>query len=95
MRFHDWEVIPTPPEVYAAVYKAHSLKTFSSFTDPTGTFRGGPGEEGRIETVLGLEGADYPLFALRTTFPLDETGKQCGDWVHEYYLIVAVKEVES
>ena len=84
--------IPTTAEVFAVLRARHhnDMKCFSSFSDPTGTFMGGPGERGRMETAYCLEGADFPLIEARTTWDISqEKPHERMNEAHEYWLIVA------
>lgn len=83
----------TSAEVYAVIHARHSddLKPFSSFSDPDGTFNGGAGVLGRMETEYGLKNADYPLIGIKSTWPISQTGKALKR-SHEYWLCVNQKE---
>lgn len=97
VRFHDMPAFVTSAEVWAVLKARHGdvLKCFSSFSDPTGTFNGGPGLEGRMETTYCLPGADYPLIGARTTWKINpEKEYERVDTQHTYYLFVAIKEAE-
>lgn len=97
MIFHGHEVVATTEELYGAIFQEHGAEftVHSSFSDPTGTFQNGPGEEGRMETMWGFDGADIPLIGSRQTWPInpespsDRVGMKCA-----YYIVVAKKERE-
>lgn len=59
--FHGYYALPTTAEVYDALFSEHQrdMDVFSTFTNA---------DQGPIETVWGIRGADYPLIALRTTY---------------------------
>ena len=94
---HDRPAVSTSAEVWAVIRARHfpQLKVFSSFSDPDGTFQGGPGDKGRMETTYGLEGADYPLIGARTTWTIDrEKPYRRMNEQHEYFLFIAMKDRE-
>lgn len=82
--------IPTTPEVWAVIHVSHRghLQVYSSFSDPTGTFQGGPGEYGVMETEYILDGTDYPILKARTEWNI--RGSQRRNETHKYWLCVAV-----
>jgi hypothetical protein len=93
MSMSDFTKVQTTHEVWLAIHAAHELQVFSSFSDPTGTFAGGPGEVGGMETGYGLRGTDFPLLWARTTWrigPNDERSEE----KHEYWLCIG-KEAEQ
>jgi|SRR3569832_230369 len=95
--FHSHRAFTTSAEVWAVIHARHRgiLKVHSSFSDPSGTFNGGPGETGKMETTYGLPSADYPLIGARTTWRIDpEKPHERMDEQHEYFLICAMKEDE-
>jgi hypothetical protein len=95
MKFHDFDVIPTSEEVFAVIYARHKdMAVFSSFSDPTGTYMGGSGELGRMETVWGLRGAGQPLVCVRTQYTLDDQGSQLGPRQSDYFIVVATPPAE-
>lgn len=65
--------ITTSPEVYHVIFARHSeqLGVFKSFSDPDGTFNGGPGERGRMETAWGFKGCEWPLLYAQTTWDIN------------------------
>jgi len=91
----NYKRIPTSAEVCAVIRVRHSkeLTVFSTFSDPDGTFNGGPGEFGRMETSYGFNGfnCDYPLIEYRTTWEIDhdQPSKRVNE-KHEYWLCVAL-----
>lgn len=87
----DFTKVPTTREVYVAIRSEHELDLFASFSDPDGTFNGGPGEVGRMETGYGLKGTDFPLLWIRTTWQITPSGKRADEW-HDYWLCVGKKE---
>lgn len=89
--------VATSAEVYAVLFARHgnSLKPFSSFSDPDGTFMGRDGSEGRMDTEYGFEGADAPTIGIRTTWPITRNADGLsvdGEHGHQYWLCI-VKEV--
>lgn len=95
--FHGRRALITSAEVWAVLRARHapSMKVFSCFSDPSGTFNGGPGERGVMETVYGLDGADCPLMGARTSWKINPE-KPCEriDEQHEYFLFLAMQEDE-
>ncbi len=89
----DFVKIPSTAEVWAVIHASHKgrLQVFSSFSDPTGTFQGGPGEHGVMETCYSLGGTDFPIMKARTEWNIGPDGKK-SDEVSRYWLCVAVKE---
>jgi hypothetical protein len=89
----DYQKIPTTKAVADAIRAAHGeqLKPFASFSDPTGTFMGGPGEVGRMETGFGIDGTDYPILWIRTTWNIVPDGGDTNK-EHRYWLCVAKEE---
>ena len=84
--------IPTSAEVAAVIRARHhkQLKCFESFSDPDGTFNGGPGERGRMETAYGFEGAECPILCCKTTWDIDgRYPHRRINETHEYWLCVA------
>lgn len=95
--FHSHRAFITSAEVWAVLRARHGgiLKVHSSFSDPSGTFNGGSGEEGRMETTYGLPSADSPLIGARTVWRINpEKPHERIDERHEYFLFVAIKEDE-
>jgi hypothetical protein len=87
----DFVKVPTSREVWQAIHAAHDLKVYSSFSDPTGTFMGGPGEVGRMETGYSLPATDLPILWACTTWPIGPDGTRGGE-AHEYWLCVGKEE---
>ncbi len=88
-RFHNYRAVVTSPQVWDAIRERHEVTQFSSFSDPTGTFMGGPGEIGTMETTYGLRGADYPFIGARKhaitllaewTLCIELNGSMWDDW---------------
>lgn len=92
---NEFERIPTSPEVYAVIRARHGsqMTVYATFSDPDGTFNGGPGERGRMETVWGIEGCDFPILEARTTWDIDpdQSHKRINE-KHEYWLLIGRKE---
>jgi hypothetical protein len=93
VHFHSYPAYVTSREVWAVLHAAHqNLKHFGSFSDPTGTFNGGPATEGRMETSYGLPGADLPLIGVSTRWDIDpaDTAKRVNErstfylFAHDY-----------
>lgn len=89
----DFVSIPTTPEVWAVIHASHKgrVQVYSSFSDPTGTFQGGPGERGVMETAYSLGGTDWPIMRARSEWDIDADGKRSNE-THKYWLCVAVRE---
>ena len=83
--------IPTTPEVWAVIHASHRghLRLYSSFSDPDGTFRGGAGVYGVMETEYSLDGTDYPILKARTEWNI--RGSQRLNETNKYWLCVAVR----
>jgi hypothetical protein len=93
--FHDWDAVPTSSGVFDAIQSCHpDMKVFSSMSDPKGTAFGGSGELSVMETTWGLPGADFPLVGMRSTWNLNSEGDRHGNGEHQFWLIVAKREVE-
>jgi hypothetical protein len=69
----DYVEITTSPEVYHVIFARHGerLKAFETFSDPDGTFHGGPGERGCMVTVWGFDGCDWPILKAQTVWDID------------------------
>lgn len=83
--------ISTSAEVWAVIKARHGkdLKVFESFSDPGGTFNGGPGERGRMMTAYGFDGAPEPIIKAQTTWRIDpEKPHQRIDEEHYYWLCI-------
>jgi hypothetical protein len=87
----DFVKVPTTREVWAVIRASHAeqIAVFASFSDPTGTFNGGPGEEGCMETGYGIRGTDYPILWARTTWRIEPDSHARHDERHEYWLCIA------
>jgi hypothetical protein len=68
-----WVEITTSPEVYHVIVARHGaqLKVYETFSDPDGTFNGGPGERGRMVTSWGYDGCDWPMLKTQNTWEID------------------------
>lgn len=88
--FHQYPCFETSAEVWAVLFARHGdeLEPISSFSDPTGTFAGGTGDQGRMETCYRLRGADLPLLGVRTTWDIGKNDEQINKR-HQYFLIIA------
>ncbi len=85
----------TSAEVYAVIMAKHrdQMACFESFSDPDGTFNGGPGIRGRMDTVWGIAGCDYPILEIQTRWDIDPTQPHKRiDEDHSYFLLMAEKE---
>lgn len=82
--------ITTSAEVYAVIFARHKdqLVPLSSFSDPDGTFHGGPGDIGRMDTEYGFKSADAPLIGISTTWEILFNGSNFynGERTHQYWL---------
>lgn len=92
----DCTKIPTSAEVYSVIFARHldQLVVYASFSDPTGTWMGGPGDTGRMETVWAFKGADWPILEAKTTWTIDPA-KPSHERInerHEYWLLMSKKE---
>lgn len=89
----DYKLIATSAEVWAVIKARHhdDLVPMSSFSDPDGTFNGGSGERGRMETSYGFRGADYPMMEARTTWRIVPGDYKRHDETHEYWLCIPSK----
>jgi hypothetical protein len=88
----DYQKVPTTLDVWRVIHRDHELVPFASFSDPTGTFNGGPGEVGRMETGYGIRGTDYPILWARTTWKIDPQDSGRRDEKHEYWLCIAKEQ---
>lgn len=96
--FHSTRAFVTSAEVWAVIHARHGgvLKVHSTFSDPDGTFNGGPGEVGVMETTYGLPSADYPLIGARSRWRIDpEKPHKRFNETNEYFLFVAIKETDT
>lgn len=87
----DFIKVPTSRAVWQAIHAAHMPSVYASFSDPTGTFCGGPGEIGRMETGYCLPGTDFPILWARTTWNIGPNDER-NDERHEFWLCVGKKE---
>jgi hypothetical protein len=91
----DFERIPTSPEVYAVIMARHRehMTCYGSFSDPDGTFNGGPGERGRMVTTWAIAGCDFPILEIRTSWDIDhEKPHKRINEKHEHWLCVGKRE---
>lgn len=90
----EYRKVTTSAEVWAVIKAKHGkdLVVFSSFSDPDGTFCGGSGGTGRMETAYGFVNADYPIMEAKTTWEisLDQPHKRINE-AHEYWLCLPIK----
>lgn len=89
----DFVKIPSTAEVWAVIHASHKgrMQLHSSFSDPDGTFNGGAGVRGVMETGYSLGGTDYPILLARSEWDIAPDGKRSNE-THRYWLCVAVKE---
>ena len=83
--------ITTSAEVWAVIKARHGndLSVFESFSDPDGTFNGGPGEIGRMMTAYGFKGATEPIIKAETMWRIDPDRPHARiDEKHHYWLCV-------
>ena len=83
--------ITTSAEVWAVIKARHGndLSVFESFSDPDGTFNGGPGEIGRMMTTYGFKGASEPIIKAETMWRIDPDRPHARiDETHTYWLCV-------
>lgn len=92
--FHGFPCYETTPEVWAVIRARHGtqMKVHSTFSDPHGDFMGGGSGQGRMETVYGLAGADFPLIGARTTWDIGEKEHERLNQHTKYFLMIAQKE---
>ena len=86
--------IPTSAEVIACIRIKHDkdLRVFSSFSDPDGTWQGGPGYHGRMETEYAFAFQSIPLFKIEATWDIPVYGNKRMNEETKYWLCVAEKE---
>ena len=86
--------IPTSAEVIACIRIKHDkdLRVFSSFSDPDGTWQGGPGEKGRMMTEYCFKFQSIPLFKMETTWEIGNPSWERKNEKTEYWLCVADNE---
>ena len=85
----------TSAEVYAVIMAKHrdQMVAFETFSDPEGTFNGGPGEIGRMDTVWGIAGCNYPILEIKTRWDIDpEQPHKRINQTHSYFLLMAERE---
>lgn len=91
----DYTRLATSAEVYAVIMAKHrdQMASFATFSDPDGTFNGGPGAVGRMDTVWGIAGCDYPILEIQTRWDIDpEQPHKRVNQAHSYFLLMAKKE---
>jgi len=91
----DFVRVTTSAEVWAVIRARHGkdMVPFSSFSDPDGTFNGGPGEVGRMETTYGFAGSDFEFIGARTTWDIDPSRLHVRvNEEHRYWLSLPKKE---
>lgn len=92
---NEFERIPTSAEVYAVLRARHGdqMRVYASFSDPDGTFNGGPGEIGRMDTIWSIDGCDFPILEIKTTWDIDPVRPhQRTNVESSYWLLVGRKE---
>lgn len=91
----DYTRLITSAEVYAVIMAKHrdQMASFATFSDPDGTFNGADGTRGRMDTVWGIAGCDYPILEINTRWDIDpaQPHKRINQ-THSYFLLMAVKE---
>lgn len=89
----DFVSIPTTHEVWAVIHASHKgrIHVFSSFSDPDGTFHGGDGTHGRMETAYSLGGTDLPIMRARSEWDIGPDGTKANEQ-HHYWLCVGIPE---
>jgi hypothetical protein len=91
----DYSRLITSAEVYAVIMAKHrdQMRAFGSFSDPDGKFNGSPGLQGRMDTVWGIEGCDFPILEIQTTWDIDQSAPHKRvDQRHTYFLLMAEKD---
>lgn len=91
----DYTRLVTSAEVYAVIMAKHrdQMAAFATFSDPDGTFNGGPGIRGRMDTVWGIAGCDYPILEINPYWDIDPTQPHKRvDQANSYFLLMAKKE---
>lgn len=95
MDVSDYTRLITSAEVYSAIMARHfdQMKPFTTFGDPGGTFNGGPGAVGRMDTIWGIAGCDYPILEIQTRWDIDpEHPHKRINQTHSYFLLMAMRE---
>jgi hypothetical protein len=90
----DYTRLVTSAEVYAVIMAKHrdQMASFATFSDPDGTFYGGCGV-GRMDTVWGIAGCDYPILEIQTRWDIDpDQPHKRVNQTHSYFLLMAKKE---
>lgn len=89
----DFVKVSTTPEVWAVIHASHKgrLQLYGTFSDPDGTFGGGSGERGVMDTGYSLDNTDYPILWARTEWDIAPDGKRSNE-THRYWLCVAIRE---
>lgn len=95
--FHQHPCFETSAEVWAVLFARHrdELEPTSSFSDPTGTFAGGAGDRGCMETCYRLRGADFPILGARTTWDIGEKEYEQLNRHTDYFLIIARNDADE
>lgn len=98
MSGRGYEITETSAEVWAVIRAKHhaDLVPFSTFSDPDGTMFGGSGQNGRMETAYGFQGADFPIMEAVTTWDIDrsEPYKRLNE-KHRYWLCLPRKSEDD
>ena len=86
--------IQTSAEVIACIRIKHKddLAVFSSFSDPDGTWQGGPEKTGRMMTEYCFKFQSIPLFKMETTWEIGNPSWNRKNEKTEYWLCVPEKE---
>ena len=90
----DYSSVKTTAEVAAVMRASHpEMMYFGSFSDPDGTYQGGPGTKGTMETTFGFAMQDFPTLRIRTTWAIDKDQREVdGSRKHEYWLCVGKED---
>jgi len=91
----DYTRLATSAEVYAVIMARHrdQMAAFATFSDPDGTFNGSSGAVGRMDTVWGIAGSDYPILEIKTRWDIDpEQPHKRVNQTHSYFLLMAEKD---
>jgi len=94
----EYKKVETSPEVWDAIRAKHRdrLTVFSSFSDPSGTFCGGSGMRGRMETTYGFPDADWPLIEAKTTWTIDQAKPyERVNEQHQYWLCLPQRDEDD
>lgn len=89
--------VPTSAEVIACIRIKHKddLGVFSSFSDPDGTWQGGPGGTGRMMTEYCFKFQSIPLFKMETTWDIGVLSWCRENEKTEYWLCVCEEEGDN